>query len=417
MLGNYGGGNGIQIADIGGALDIRQKRLDADEAKRKEIRTNQLIADAIPNLRKDSPAYRLAQEDPQKFAFLAKTAGIPLNAGDQFQSMVDDTHAIAKIAGTDPDGAIQYASSLIEQRKAMGVDTTKLDSWLQLARQDSGKAIRAMQMADKTFNDDIYRKREIEDRKLAQEDRALDIQERQSRLAGSTAANQQFGGQETLKDEDGNLFFSTSKRDPRTGEVRGVVAAVDGSDIRPKGKLSMTGGYGLTATEKVNQVGAQTTANESAKDRVEAIQALPGVESNAQFVKDKVKAILDHPGREIATGASSLIPTIPGTKQADFVSRFDQLSGDAFLQAFAALKGGGAISEIEGEKAQKAINRMSRTTTKEEFDAAAKDFISIVDAGVKNKRKQAGKENDGDRQDDSPKETAAERYARLKNGN
>ncbi len=41
----------------------------------------------------------------------------------------------------------------------------------------------------------------------------------------------------------------------------------------------------------------------------------------------------------------------------DFNAMLDQVQGGAFLQAFESLKGGGQITQIEGEKATQAIVR------------------------------------------------------------
>ena len=70
--------------------------------------------------------------------------------------------------------------------------------------------------------------------------------------------------------------------------------------------------------------------------------------------------------------------------------RMDQLKGSAFLQAFEILKGGGQITEVEGKKATDAINRMSISTSENEFRQAAQDFLSIVDRAEQNATRAAG---------------------------
>lgn len=374
MLGNYSDIANPALADIGGALDIRQKRLDADEAKRKEIRTNQLIAEAIPGLREGSPAHELFKTDPQKALFLAKAAGIPLNAGDQFQAMVDDTHTIANIARNDPEGAIQYASTLSQQRKQLGVDTAKLDSWISLAQQDPGKAVRAMDMADKTFNSDIYRKREVEDRKLSQEDRSLDIQERKLNSGSADGERPYF---QPVSTAQGLFAFNA-----RTGKMEKV------ADGEGKPILKTDADVNLTR----DKASAEAEGKNTSENLVDAKKDLSRIEGNADQVVGLVNELLNHPGRDMATGATAWIPKIPGTKQAGFINRFDQIQGDAFLQAFQTLKGGGAITEVEGKKASQAINRMDRAAAKDEFDSAAKDFIDIVETGRARARKAAGQE-------------------------
>jgi hypothetical protein len=128
--------------------------------------------------------------------------------------------------------------------------------------------------------------------------------------------------------------------------------------------------------------GKNIAAAEGRKDvAIEASQTqLPAIERAADKAITLVDELLAHPGRNMATGASAWVPPIPGTKQADFINRFDQIQGQAFLQAFESLKGGGPITDIEGKKATDALNRMNRATSKEGFDAAAADFKQSVDA-------------------------------------
>lgn len=101
-------------------------------------------------------------------------------------------------------------------------------------------------------------------------------------------AQQQFGAQETLKDENGNLFFATSRRDPSTGQVVGAVAAVDGSSTKPVGKLSVAGGYGLTATERVGQLAAESGAKKQAEQNVVA-ETQPRIEAAITEARTKAK--------------------------------------------------------------------------------------------------------------------------------
>jgi hypothetical protein len=81
---------------------------------------------------------------------------------------------------------------------------------------------------------------------------------------------------------------------------------------------------------------------------------------------------------------------IPGTDEANFMARFDQLKGASFLEAFESLKGGGAITEKEGEKGTSAINRMSISTDEKEFMSAARDLQEIIRKGVENAQRKAG---------------------------
>lgn len=78
---------------------------------------------------------------------------------------------------------------------------------------------------------------------------------------------------------------------------------------------------------------------------------------------------------------------IPGTKAAGFMAKFDQLQGQQFLEAYQSLKGGGSITEVEGEKATKAISSMQLATSETEFRKAAKDYQEVIDKGLERARK------------------------------
>jgi hypothetical protein len=136
----------------------------------------------------------------------------------------------------------------------------------------------------------------------------------------------------------------------------------------------------------------------AAKDLATATKVLPQVVSTANQTlslidtmigkrDDKgnlVKGAAPHPGFEASVGAT-LTPGarfVPGSDASDFQSYFDQVKGGAFLQAFETLKGGGAITEKEGEKGTAALNRMNLAQSEKEFVTAAREFQSIVRAGV-----------------------------------
>lgn len=73
---------------------------------------------------------------------------------------------------------------------------------------------------------------------------------------------------------------------------------------------------------------------------------------------------------------------ISGTDAAGFKALLDQVQGVAFLQAFQDLKGGGAITQVEGEKATNAISRLRSSLSEEEFIRAANELKGIIRNGV-----------------------------------
>jgi hypothetical protein len=155
---------------------------------------------------------------------------------------------------------------------------------------------------------------------------------------------------------------------------------------------------------------AKETGAAIAKGTVAAQQALPGVITNAmiavnavddmigkQAVKDASGKVIQaatkpHPGFNDAVGATWKpgFRFIPGTNASDFQSYQDQIEGAAFLSAFEALKGGGAISEKEGAKATAAKLRMKLAQSEVEYVKAAREFQDVVRTGVDNARKKFG---------------------------
>ena len=89
----------------------------------------------------------------------------------------------------------------------------------------------------------------------------------------------------------------------------------------------------------------------------------------------------------------------PGSAATDFKSRFDQLKGAAFLQAYDTLRGGGAITEIEGTKAENAKTRMNLAQSEPEFIAAARDFQAALKDMVKSNKATLAKGSAGDNVD------------------
>jgi hypothetical protein len=79
-----------------------------------------------------------------------------------------------------------------------------------------------------------------------------------------------------------------------------------------------------------------------------------------------------------------------GSDTAGFLTRLDQIKDKTFLQAFESLKGGGQITQIEGEKATSALNRMNTAQSEIEFIKAAREFEENLRTGMELAKKKAG---------------------------
>ena len=132
-----------QLADVAGAMQYRKTRMDEDEAKRKELRMNQLIAQSLPNLEEGSPLREMAQNDPKAFAMIAKMRGIPLNDGEAWEKHRSTVSTLTQLAHVDPKRAYDHALSLQAENQKMGVKNQALDDFITTADKDPIKIGRA----------------------------------------------------------------------------------------------------------------------------------------------------------------------------------------------------------------------------------------------------------------------------------
>lgn len=130
--------------------------------------------------------------------------------------------------------------------------------------------------------------------------------------------------------------------------------------------------------------GLKEAQTETAKTKAAEIAGAPSVYGTAIQTIKNIDAAITHPGRETGTGASAVLGYVPATSARDFAARVEQLSGSAFLEAYQSLRGGGAISQAEGDKAQQAVARLKdRFISEEDYLKALKEYRDIVETGAK----------------------------------
>jgi hypothetical protein len=188
---------------------------------------------------------------------------------------------------------------------------------------------------------------------------------------------------------------------PPTEQAPGFVPKTgEGETLNPanrdaQGNLIVTATPGSTdvASARAGQVtAAESGGRVSGASQAQAVIDLPKVVDNADTAVKHVQELLNHPAFKSSVGMG--VPGmkyVPGSAQADFRSRMDQVQGGAFLTAIDTLKGTGAITEVEGTKATAAKNRMATATSEKAFNDAAKDFLDIMEQGVKQTYSRAGK--------------------------
>lgn len=136
---------------------------------------------------------------------------------------------------------------------------------------------------------------------------------------------------------------------------------------------------------------ARAHGTATGKTRAEAARDLPAVRDNAYTAIGTLKAIKN----------SSKLPSMVGmvggrtpdiSEEANEVAALiDQTQGQTFLTAFERLKGGGAITEVEGTKGSQAIARLgNRKMSLSAYNAAIDDLIHVIENGVARSEYQAG---------------------------
>jgi hypothetical protein len=165
----------------------------------------------------------------------------------------------------------------------------------------------------------------------------------------------------------------------------------------------------LTLAE--NQAAAKARGKKLAENKVEAERALPGAIATAEQTltlidemigdarvsKDGKKWEVPKGGRDPAEGFTDYVGLgfpgerfLEGSDAASYERRQLQIEGKTFLEAFESLRGGGAITEVEGAKGQQAISRMNKAQSEVEYVKAARELQEVVRKGVERARTKAG---------------------------
>lgn len=99
-----------------------------------------------------------------------------------------------------------------------------------------------------------------------------------------------------------------------------------------------------------------------------------------------------HGGFENYVGATMFpyLSNVHGTDTADFRTLYDSLKGQAFLEAFARIKGAGAITEVEGAKATQALLKLNNAQSEKEFIKYAREFQENAQKGMALAKEKAG---------------------------
>jgi len=150
----------------------------------------------------------------------------------------------------------------------------------------------------------------------------------------------------------------------------------------------------MQAARLASAAGQKTEATKTAENLVADREALPKIESSAERTLATLNDVLTHPGFSDVIGVPNVVTGIwspPGTDARDFKSKYKQLQGQQFLEAFNSLRGGGSITEIEGAKAEQAIAALQDPGISEaEFKRNARILEETIKSGVNRAREKVG---------------------------
>jgi hypothetical protein len=120
------------------------------------------------------------------------------------------------------------------------------------------------------------------------------------------------------------------------------------------------------------------------KQMGEAQLNYPDLVIDTEYRIELLDKALSHPGLEGVVGIPSIAGAVhaPGTPEANFRVLMAQIEGANFLQAFQGLKGGGHITEIEGEQAKQSLARMAVAQNEEEFKVALLELQALLRRGL-----------------------------------
>lgn len=142
---------------------------------------------------------------------------------------------------------------------------------------------------------------------------------------------------------------------------------------------------------RTNAAVDQAVRTEAGKTAIEKAAAAPAAIATLQTSIDSIDALLNDPDLGSIVGLSSMNPLnqVPGTKARGLIARADQIAGQSFLAAFNQLKGGGAITEREGEAATKAMARLDRSQSEADYKAALTELKGALAPAMTRLRQQA----------------------------
>jgi len=144
-----------QMADIAGAIDYREQKMARDEAKRKQIRMNELMGKALSSgLQEGSVFHSLATGYPEGYIATSKAMGIDPADGSGMNQMTRDVYDIHMLNGVDPTGAktLEFMEAQRAKRSELGLNVGYFDKGIAAIKENPGQFMRASAIVNSNLN-------------------------------------------------------------------------------------------------------------------------------------------------------------------------------------------------------------------------------------------------------------------------
>lgn len=206
------------------------------------------------------------------------------------------------------------------------------------------------------------------------------------------------GANETVLDPNSHQTILTTPPAPESGfrNVQGGGQTfIPGGPQDPAVKANQTRQTQLADAQGKAQVNLPSVVDNASQMLTTLDKLLPPVDAQGNPLLDAQGNPVPNKGLDEQFMSFLGIPVgqrtgaIPGTEKANFQAVIDQVKGGAFLQSFNQLRGGGQISNVEGDKATAALAQLSTDQSKEAFMASIKTFMGVVRDGLNRAKAQA----------------------------
>lgn len=296
---------------------------------------------------------------------------------------------LAQAALQDPEGGMQ-----LFQRRVMS------DPKVQRALADSGidindpvSAAKMMVAEARGYVDPLERRHKEALIAKAERGPAAPAEVREYQFArkngfeGSYADWKKQGGTDSSPTE--RIISKLRESDPSLSYTDAVTLAKRGYGLTFKGDTGFDR-FGNPVVNTGDAIARGKRSETVGKAQGEAQADLPRAAETSKRLVRTLEGLRDDPYLDQMVGSvQGRAPNLT-SKAARVQSKMDQVTGQAFLEAFQQLKGGGHITEIEGEKATAAITRLGTVTMNEgDYKAAANELIDIAKRGEARARREA----------------------------